>query len=160
MTEQAIQDLIPGHSCFGCGRDNPDGLQIKSFWNHETGESVCTFYPQSHHMAGPAILNGGIIATIMDCHSVNTAMAATYLTEGRAIGENPPIWCVTGAMELRYRKPTPLEGPITLRARVIESDGRKTAIACSLFANEIETVTAKVTAVKVDWRQTAGNSAE
>jgi acyl-coenzyme A thioesterase PaaI-like protein len=153
LGEKAIQDLLPDHSCFGCGPDNAHGLQIKSYWNDETGEAICTFYPKPHHLAGPAILNGGIIATIMDCHSVNTAMAATYLAEGRPIGAEPPVWCVTGSMELKYRKPTPLEGPLVLRARIVQTDGRKTTVACSLCANDVETAAAQVLAVRVDWRQ-------
>lgn len=153
MNGYAIQDLIPGHSCFGCGPENELGLQIKSYYNEVTGESICTFYPKPHHLAGPSILNGGIIATIIDCHCVNTAMAALYLADDRPIGSDPPLWCVTGAMELKYRKPTPLEGPIVLRASVVESDGRKLAVVCSLLADDVERVTAKVTAVRVDWRQ-------
>ena len=27
----AIQDQIPHNHCYGCGKDNPDGMQIKSY---------------------------------------------------------------------------------------------------------------------------------
>ena len=38
-TQEYFQDSMPGNVCFGCGNDNHDGLQIKSFWEGE--EAVC-----------------------------------------------------------------------------------------------------------------------
>jgi len=66
---KAFQELIQGNHCWGCGTLNPRGLQIKSYWSGE--ESVCKFQPQAHHMAGPPhVLNGGIIATVINCHGI------------------------------------------------------------------------------------------
>ena len=77
-----FQDLIQGNHCFGCGPHNPAGLQIKSTWSGEK-ESVCVFQPSAHHCAAPTkFLNGGIIATIIDCHSVCTAIAYAYRQAG------------------------------------------------------------------------------
>ena len=45
--QQAFQDYYPDEwaQCYGCGRLNEYGLQIKSYWDGE--ESVCTFTPLS-----------------------------------------------------------------------------------------------------------------
>ena len=87
MTKRAFQDQIPGIHCFGCGPDNPEGLKIKSYWEGP-GRSLCCFRPAPHHSAGPRhFVNGGIIATVMDCHAICTAMAEGYESAGREIGE-------------------------------------------------------------------------
>ena len=80
----AFQDLIPDNFCFGCGADNPDGLQIKSYWEGEG--SICRYTPRPYHAAGPRhLLNGGIIAMLIDCHTICTAVADAYRREGREI---------------------------------------------------------------------------
>ena len=111
--------MIPYNFCFGCGPTNRDGLRIKSFWDGE--ESVCTFHPSPAHSAGPKqFLNGGIIATLMDCHCLCTAIANTYRVEKREIGTEPLIWCVTASINVTYIRPTSIGRPVLLRARVEE----------------------------------------
>src|SRR5689334_17131544 len=115
--EPAFQHLIPGNHCWGCGPHNEHGLHVESRWAGE--ETVCIWQPAPYHMAGPRhVLNGGIIATIIDCHSVRTAIANHYRLEGRALDSEPGIWCVTAALEVTYLRPTPIAGPVTLRARI------------------------------------------
>src|SRR5512137_1615055 len=73
----AIQDQIPHNHCWGCGTLNPRGLRIKSFV--EGDEAVCTFQPSPDFMAGPTnVLYGGILAAVIDCHTVCTAIAHSY----------------------------------------------------------------------------------
>src|SRR5262249_20212154 len=86
----AFQDLIPENFCYGCGPGNPVGLRIRSLW--AGNEALCVFQPAPYHSAGPChILNGGIIATLIDCHAVCTAIAHAYRAESRAIGSVPAI---------------------------------------------------------------------
>ncbi|MDP6064450.1 MAG: PaaI family thioesterase, partial [SAR202 cluster bacterium] len=83
--QNAFQELIQGNHCFGCGSLNEHDLQIRSYWNGE--KTVCNWMPREYHMAGPThVLNGGIIATLIDCHVICTAIAAVYRNEGREIG--------------------------------------------------------------------------
>ena len=92
MTKIAFQDLIEDNFCFGCGPINEQGLQIKSYWDGP-GVSICTYLPEPFQTAGPrGILNGGIIATLIDCHCVCTAIAYAYEREGREVGSVPEIW--------------------------------------------------------------------
>jgi acyl-coenzyme A thioesterase PaaI-like protein len=145
----AIQDQlgIPNH-CYGCGRDNPAGLQLKSFWEDERAVASVRLPP--HFSAGTTdAVNGGVLATLVDCHSMAAGIAAAYAAERRAIGSAPQIWCVTGAMEITYLRPTPLAEELTLDARVEADDGRRLTVACTLSAAGKERVRARVVAVRV-----------
>ena len=148
MGEPAFQDQIPGNYCWGCGSLNERGLQIKSYWSGD--ESVCTWRPGNQHMAGPQhIVNGGIITSLIDCHCVCTAIAAAYREEGRLIGTEPLIWYATGSIQVTFRKPTPIEELLTLRARITETTERKTILSCSLSAKGEECAIGEVVAVRV-----------
>jgi len=119
--------------CYGCGADNPKGLRIKSFWDGD--EAVCRFKPEPHHSGGrKEIVNGGVVATLIDCHSLNLAIARAYRDEGRAIGSAPRIAYVTGNLNVSYLRPTPIDATLELRARVQKIDGRKAWIECTLSA--------------------------
>ncbi len=145
---------MAGNLCWGCGADNPRGLHIKSHWAGD--EAVCTWQPAAWHAAGPPhVLNGGIIATIIDCHCIGTAIAATYRAEGRAMDSDPPVWCVTASLQVSYLKPTPIDAPVELRARVKERAGRKTIVICSLFSRGEECARGEVVALRVppEWRE-------
>ena len=144
----SFQDQIPDNLCYGCGPGNEHGLRIKSFW--EGDESVSTFMPQSFHTAGPEqFLNGGIIATIIDCHCVCTAIAGHYRREGRAIGTTPLIWCVTASLKIDYVRPVPIDMPVTLRARILETERKKTRLSCSVFSGSQECAKGEVLAIRV-----------
>jgi acyl-coenzyme A thioesterase PaaI-like protein len=149
----AFQDLIPGNHCWGCGPLNEHGLQIKSRWSGD--ESICVWTPLPYHAAGPTqVLNGGIIATIIDCHCVCTAIAQHYRDEKRSIDSDPPIWCVTAALQVDYLRPTPIVGPVELVAHITEKTAKKTIVTCSLRAGEEERATARLVAIRVpaEWR--------
>ena len=149
-TEQAFQDLIPHNFCFGCGPANAGGLQIKSFWTEDPATAVCTWTPEPHHAAGPShVLNGGIIATLIDCHCVCTAMAQAYREEGRAVGSDPHLWFATGSLQVKYLKPTRLDEPVRLVASIEKSKWNKVTLSCDLFSGNDRCAIAKVVAVRV-----------
>jgi acyl-coenzyme A thioesterase PaaI-like protein len=147
--QRAIQDqFLRNNYCWGCGRENDHGLKIKSYWLGE--EAVCTWVPNPWHAAGPQnVVNGGIIATLIDCHSACTAMAAAYEAEGREIGSEPQIWCATASLQVTYLRPTPLGEPLCLRARVGEMGERKIHVTCSVCAGGQECARGEVVAVRV-----------
>ena len=153
-TGHAFQDQIPDNFCYGCGPGNPVGLRIRSIWTGN--EALCVFQPAPYHSAGPRhILNGGIIATLIDCHAVGTAIAHAYRAESRAIGSVPEIWYATASLTVRYLRPTPIDRLVAVRARVVETSLRRTTLACSLSADDVECVQAEVVAVRVPatWRE-------
>ena len=154
VTGHAFQDQIPDNFCYGCGPGNPVGLRIRSIW--AGNEAMCVFQPAPYHSAGPRhILNGGIIATLIDCHAVCTAIAHAYRAESRAIGSIPEIWYATASLAVRYLRPTPIDRLVAVRARVVETSGRRTTLACALSADDVECVQAEVVAVRVPatWRE-------
>ena len=134
MSEKAFQDYYPDNVsyCYGCGRLNEHGLQIKSFWDGD--EAVCTFVPRPHHIAIPGYVYGGLIASLIDCHCTGTAAAASYRSEGRAMDTLPPFRFVTASLKVDYLRPTPLGPPLEVRARVKEIKGRKVVMEASLSA--------------------------
>lgn len=147
MTE-AFQDQMQHNLCYGCGADNASGLRIKSYWDGE--ESVCTFQPETYHMAGPRhVVNGGIIAMVLDCHAVCTAIADAYKQEDRAIGSSPMIWYATGSLKVDYLRPTPIDRPLRLRARIVERGARKTRLSCVVESGGKECAKGDVLAVRV-----------
>ncbi|HET8724182.1 MAG TPA: PaaI family thioesterase [Anaeromyxobacteraceae bacterium] len=145
---RSIQERIPHNHCWGCGTLNPRGLRIQSFV--EGDETVCTFQPSPDHMAGPTtVLYGGIIAAVIDCHSVCTAIADAYRAAGQELGSAPHRWCVTGALRIDYLAPTPIDRPVELRARIREAKGRKRVVECTVRSGGVETARAEVIAVEV-----------
>lgn len=150
MGAEAFQDRIPHNGCFGCGPENAGGLRLKSYWAEGGGEAVSQFLPQPHMSAGPPqYLNGGIIATIIDCHAVCTAIADAYRREGRAIGEGDVIWYVTGRLDVSYRQPVPIDEPVQLRAAVASTTATKSIVSCRLLSGGQLCATAEVVAVRV-----------
>ncbi|MHA1944039.1 MAG: PaaI family thioesterase [Candidatus Thorarchaeota archaeon] len=145
MTAETIQDEWPevGTFCWGCGKNNKHGLQLKSYWQDD--ETVATFIPKKHHLAFPGILNGGIIATIIDCHATGTANAFAHKNS-----DAEHLMHVTASLSVKFLKPTPLDEPVTLRARVKNSDGNKIIITCTLFSGDTECVTGEVVTVGVN----------
>lgn len=149
MTCKAIQDQWPewGSVCWGCGRNNEHGLQLKSYWEGE--ETVANFKPKPYHLAFPGVLCGGIIASLIDCHATNTANAAAYKAEGRELSDEPAKSYVTGSLSVQYLKPTPVNNTVTLRAQVKEIKGRKVTVTCSLYAGDVECARGEVVAIEV-----------
>jgi acyl-coenzyme A thioesterase PaaI-like protein len=133
MATIPFQDQFPADftHCFGCGRDNALGLQIKSTW--DGNEAVCHFTPQAHHTAYPGVVNGGILATIIDCHGVGTAAAHAYRQSGRDVGAGADPRMVTASLHVDYRRPTPM-GPLELRARVVGETERRTRVDVEVHA--------------------------
>ncbi|MGE5219058.1 MAG: PaaI family thioesterase [Chloroflexota bacterium] len=151
MREVAFQDQGAVHHCHGCGADNERGLRLKSYWDGD--EAIAAWQAQPHHCGGTREnLNGGIIASLIDCHSLNLAIAHAYRAERRPIGSAPRIGYVTANMNISYLKPTPISELIELRARITLLEGRKTWVSCTLSAGGLVRATGKVLGVRVEWK--------
>jgi acyl-coenzyme A thioesterase PaaI-like protein len=133
--DKAFQDYYPSEVsyCYGCGRLNEDGLQIKSRWDGD--EAVCVFQPRPYHTAVPGYVYGGLIASLIDCHATGTAAAATYRAQNRGMDTDPPLRFLTASLHVDYLKPTPIDQPLELRARVAEIKGRKVKVLVELFSH-------------------------
>lgn len=156
MAEKAFQDQIPGNYCWGCGADNPAGLHLKSYWDGAL--AVAQWSPSEEYAAGPRhFLNGGIIATLLDCHGVCTVVADAYLGEERQIGSSPEIWHATASLSVDFLRPTPIGEVVQLSARVVGREDRGTEVECILGAGGKDRARATVRTVRVpdEWRHGA-----
>jgi acyl-coenzyme A thioesterase PaaI-like protein len=150
VSELAFQDQGSVHHCHGCGAANEKGLRLKSYWDGD--EAVAIWRADPHHCGGTKEnLNGGIIASLIDCHSLNLAIAQAYRTAGRPIGSAPRIGYVTANLNVAYLKPTPLREQIDLRARIARLEGRKARVRCTVSAAGIIRAEGEVLGVRVEW---------
>jgi acyl-coenzyme A thioesterase PaaI-like protein len=149
MEGKAFQDFYPAELsyCFGCGRLNTRGHQIKSYW--ENDESVACFTPDAYLISIPGYVYGGLLASLIDCHGTGTASAAAYRAENRGMESDPPLRFVTASLKVDYLKPTPLGVPLEIRGRVLEIKGRKVVVAATIAAHGVTCVRGEVTAVQV-----------
>jgi acyl-coenzyme A thioesterase PaaI-like protein len=152
MDQIPFQDYYPDHMahCYGCGRLNEHGHQIKSFWDENNpDESVAYFTPKPHHKAIPGYVYGGLLASLIDCHGTGTAAAAAYRQAGRPMDTQPALRFLTGSLHVDYLKPTPLGPTLEIRGRVKEARGRKIVIDEWIVVNGVTTVRGEVVAVQV-----------
>jgi len=90
--------------CFGCGRENPIGLQAQYYQDDK--RVYCTYTPGDEYQGYPGVVHGGILCTILD-----EVLFRTSLIDG-----NP--FMVTARMEVRFKAPVPTEKPLTASAEV------------------------------------------
>ena len=149
-TEGFFQDAWPSGTCYGCGPANLEGIQLKSRWSEDGRFAVAQLQVNAKYNAGlPNTMYGGTVASLIDCHSVWTAIAETYRQEGREYGSAPLIRCVTGRLTVEYLKATPLDVPVYLKAWVEGPVGRKTRVLSELGAGNIVTAKGDVIAVRI-----------
>ena len=145
--KEYFQDFMPENVCFGCGINNHDGLQIKSYW-HDS-EAICVWQPEEKYHGWPNLLNGGVMATLIDCHCMCTAMAHAYKLENRSLNSMPEYRYATGTLSVRYLLPTSNKHPVELRAKVIEVKNKKTVLKCDFYSEGQKTAEAEVVAIRV-----------
>jgi acyl-coenzyme A thioesterase PaaI-like protein len=146
---KAFQDYYPENvaHCYGCGSRNDHGHRIKTFWEGE--ESVTRYNPEPYHTAVPGFVYGGLLASLIDCHSTGTAAAAMYRAEGREMDSLPPFRFVTGSLLVKYLKPTPLGVTLEIRGRVKEIKGRKVVIESTVYAEGVATASGEMVALQM-----------
>jgi acyl-coenzyme A thioesterase PaaI-like protein len=144
MSEKAFQDYYPEDvsHCYGCGRLNEHGHRIKSYWDGEG--TVCRYEPKPYHTAIPGFVYGGMVASLIDCHSTGTAAAAAYRAAGRPMDSDPPLRYVTASLHVDYLRPTPLGVELEIRGTVEEIKGRKVLVSCTLSAQGTVCATGRV----------------
>lgn len=149
MKEKAFQDYYPEElsHCYGCGTLNDAGLHIESHWDGE--ESVARLTPQPYHIATPGFVYGGLIASLIDCHGVGTAAAATYRAEGRTMDTEPRLRFVTASLKVDYIRPTPLGVQIEARGKVKEVGKRKVVVSVEVMAKGMVCARGEVIAVRM-----------
>ncbi len=149
MSTKAFQDCYPQDvaHCFGCGFLNPSGHQIKTFWEGE--ETVTRFTPLPEHTAVPGFVYGGLLASLIDCHSTGSGAAALARHRGIDMERQGAPRCVTGSLEVRYTAPTPMGPELEIRGFIEEIKGRKVVVRSELRAGEIVCVTGRAVVIEM-----------
>ena len=133
---KAIQDyyLKENAHCYGCGYENQEGYQIKSYPDGD--EAVCHFTADSKYSGGfPGNIYGGLIASLMDCHAAAAAAWGKHKEQGLDMEITPLKRFVTASLKVDFLKPAPSEVPLELRARVNEIVNRKVFVEVTLAAD-------------------------
>ncbi|PKG85610.1 thioesterase [Colwellia sp. 75C3] len=145
MKKHAFQDCYPEElsHCYGCGKNNNDGHQLKSYWQHIdendllASTTVAHFTPADIFTAIPGFVYGGMTASLIDCHGTGSASAMAYLAQKREMGSLPALRFVTGALNISYLAPTPQGVELELIGRFSQVKDRKIIVDITLSANNV-----------------------
>jgi acyl-coenzyme A thioesterase PaaI-like protein len=130
-TEKSLQETYaPHNACFGCGPSNAEGLRVRSFVDPDGETVVAHWTPKKHHEAFPGVLNGGIIGSLLDCHSNWTA--AYFLMKKR--GASTPPCTVTSDYTIALKRPCPTDTELTLKAKVTQATNDRCLVEATLEA--------------------------
>jgi acyl-coenzyme A thioesterase PaaI-like protein len=134
--------------CFGCGTNNNYGHQLKTYW--EGDETISKFTPKPEHTAIPGYVYGGLIASLIDCHSTGSGAAALF----RSNKNNSYPRCVTASLNVQYLKPTPIDCELELRGTIKEIKGKKVIVLVNLYAKNTICAKGEVIVVQVpeNWK--------
>jgi uncharacterized protein (TIGR00369 family) len=99
--------------CLVCGLKNPFGLHT-SFFELDNNELLAVFKPKEEHQSYPGRLHGGIISTILD-EAIGRAIM---------IHSKDDIWGVTVDLQIRFKKPVPLDEELRILARITKDSSR------------------------------------
>lgn len=136
--------LAPQGRCFGCGPRNELGLRIRSF-EADDGTVVTEWQPRKEHEAFDGFVNGGIIGTLIDCHS-NWTTIATLLERSGA--DRAPS-TVTTEYSVRFRRPTPSNRPLRLVGRAVEVADDRVTVETTVEVDGVLTAAGRATFVAV-----------
>ncbi len=148
MSETSLQETYaPLGRCFGCGPANAKGLRIRSFAKEESpdAEVVCEWQADTHHEAFEGVLNGGIIGTLLDCHSNWTAL--WHLVQRDSLDKTPSM--VTAEFHVKLRRPTSADQPVHISAHAVSSEGNKIVVDAELRSGDEVTASCRGTFVSV-----------
>lgn len=100
MRHRIVKKQYNTHHCHVCGLSNRSGLHAR-FYELENGDVAGVFVPQPDHQGYPGRLHGGIAASLLDEAIARTANVA-----------QPDLWAVTVELDVRYRRPVPMDAEV------------------------------------------------
>ena len=109
-------------NCFGCGKNNPFGLQLTF---RDQGDALVTdFTPSGTHEGWPGIVHGGIISTLLYEVMENLAYRNGAVTMMRDL-------------EINFRRPAKIGKRITAVARLELWADREMSVTATLVQNNL-----------------------
>jgi uncharacterized protein (TIGR00369 family) len=106
--------------CFGCGKENADGMHLKFSLDQERRRAICEFRLGRRYTGPPGYCHGGIIATILD-----EAMSK--------VSEFRDVIAPTSRMSVEYLRPVPLRKRLRVEAHEIRKNGRRLTRAAEIL---------------------------
>ena len=134
------ESLYPDLTCFGCGHANPDGFHLRSYRDGE--RTVAAFTPRPEHDNGFGFLNGGIITTVLDCHTAAVVMWEAH-QRGWKAEAGAPVPFITAGLEIRFLRPTPLGPVLSLQAEPQEVSESEIIVNAELLFGEKQRATVR-----------------
>ena len=107
------ESLYPELTCFGCGHANPSGFHLRSY--RDGDRTVGEFSPRTEHDNGFGFVNGGVIATVLDCHGA-AAVMRVVAEQGWTGAGGAPVPFVTASFDVKFHRPAPLGRTMQLTA--------------------------------------------
>ena len=130
----AFQDHYPDRfsHCYGCGRSNPRGHHLKSYWDGQ--ETIARFTVPPEFSGGvPDHVYGGMVASLLDCHGTASAAAFACRAAGREMGEGGEFTrFVTASLKVDFLRPTPIGVELVVKGQLRSIEGRKVQVSLSL----------------------------
>jgi hypothetical protein len=146
MNQQALQDLVEWQ-CYGCGKNNELGLQIKSYWSGD--DLVCNWQPKPFHAGHPGNLHHGVTATICFCHGAWAATAMSHRNERREIKHPIEYFYLNRSLQFEILKAIPIESTVTFRASVKKLDAQSAVVSTGAFVGDEKCAQAETRLVRV-----------
>ena len=145
MEARSLQErFAPEGRCFGCGPANERGLRIRSF-EADDGTVVADWQPRPEHEAFEGFVNGGVLGTLIDCHSNWTGVAAMLARSGDMVAPST----VTAEYSVRFRRPTRSDRPLRLIGRAMDVGEDRVTVETSIEVDGVTTATGRATFVSV-----------
>lgn len=144
----AIQELYADEFawCYGCGRNNPAGHHFATYWAGE--ETLTEHMPAPEYTAIPGFVYGGLLASLVDCHSTGSAALALHRRHGHEPGDGAPVpRFVTASLHVDYLMPTPIGVLLRAHGRIEEIGARKVVVRSEVRAGGELVATSHVVAV-------------
>jgi acyl-coenzyme A thioesterase PaaI-like protein len=123
--------------CFICGRENPVGLKM-TFHTIAPGRARTKVQVPAQFEGYPGVVHGGIVAAILD------------ETGGRAHMTEPTRFMYTAQLNVRYRKPVPIDTLLVAEGTAGERRGRVAKAHAELMVDGGGEVLAEAELVLVD----------
>jgi acyl-coenzyme A thioesterase PaaI-like protein len=107
--------------CFVCGLENPYGLQL-TFYGRQPGRVEATYAVPERFQGYPGKAHGGIVAALLD-----------EIVGRAAMVDDPLHFMVTAKIDIRYRRPIPVEQPLRLVGVLGRQRGRRATARGELY---------------------------
>lgn len=148
-TSTPVQHAWSDLECFGCGPAHDDGIGLESYLSEDGESLVATVDPDERYTSGADnVAYGGFVASLIDCHSVWTAITFGHLVNERDL-EDRALEYVTSDLSVDFERPTPLDESLELRGWIDGEPDSRMTVFTELGTAEKTTATGEVVTVEV-----------